>query len=673
MYESALAQDPANADACCLLGVVRNQQGQPAEAVNLIGRAVAMRPGVPGFHANLGLAWQSMGRLAESAAEFGNALRLYPDDPAAHVNRGVVVRALGDQHQALDHFRRAVELNPNLAQARTNLGELLLELGRPQDALGHCQAALALEPEMVEAHINLGNVLRVLGRLAEATRSYLEAMRLDPMRGHAAAGLGLTALQRDSWDEALDWFRRAVELEPRSVEFLRYLAEAAAVQKLSAEVRQCCQQILEIDPDYPLAHNALGFILHEESRFEEAQQRYETALRGDPYLVVAHHNLGVLHAEMGNLAEAEACYRTTLKLDPNHTLTLARLAMLLRADLPDTDLASIRRCLADPELAAGNRANLLFGLAQILDAHNRFAEAAACLVQANGLALSEQRRRGSVYDPAEHRRFVDTILASFQPALFERLAGSGLDAPRPIFIIGLPRSGTTLIEQILASHPQVHGAGEIPLARQSFDEIPELLGRTDPPLNRLADWNAELIGELARRHDHRLRELDDGHSQRIVNKMHENYYYLGLIVLMFPRAVVIHCRRDLRDVAFSCWLTNFNEILWANDFDHIAGRFGEYRRLMDHWRSVLPATIHDVDYEETVDDLEGVARRLLSACGLDWHPGCLEFHRTRRPVRTASMTQVRKPIYRRSVGRWKSYERELAGLFARVASGGDPQ
>ncbi len=673
IYEAALARDPANADACCLLGVVRNQQGQPATAVELIGRAVAMRPGVAGFHANLGLAWQAMGRLAESADEFGTALSLYPDDPAAHVNRGVVVHALGDKHQALEHFRRATELNPHLAQARTNLGEVLLELDRPQEALAHCQTALALEPELVEAHINLGNVLRVLGRLDEARKSYLEAMRLDPFRGHAAAGLGLTALRREAWDEALDWLRRAVEVEPRSVELLRYQAEAAALCKLYPEVQECCRRILEIDPQYALAHNVLGYIHHEESQLEEARQRYETALRLDPHLALAHHNLGVLHAEMGNLAEAETHLRTTLQYEPNHTMTLARLASLLGGALPDADLAAVHRCLADPDLDGGNRAHLLFGLAQIQDARQEFAEAAASLEQANSLALAEQRRRGSVYDPADHRRFVDAILAAFQPALFQRLAGAGLDGPRPIFIIGLPRSGTTLIEQVLASHPQVHGAGEIPLARRSLDEIPEVLGRTDPPLDCVADWNAEMVNELARRHDRWLRELDGGCSERIVSKMHENYYYLGLILLMFPRAVVIHCRRDPRDVAFSCWLTNFRQVPWANHFDHIATRFEEYRRFMAHWRSVLPATIHDLDYEETVADLEGVARRLLSACGLDWHPACLEFHRTRRPIRTASMTQVRQPIYRRSVGRWKSYERELAGLFDRVASGGDPQ
>jgi tetratricopeptide (TPR) repeat protein len=673
IYQAALEQDATNADACCLLGVVRNQQGEPEAAVELIERAVAMRPGVAGFHANLGLAWQSMGRLAESADEYGKALSVFPDDPAAHVNRGVVVRALGDKAQALQHFRRAAELNPRLAQARTNLGELLLELGRPHDALEHCQTALVLEPELVEAHINLGNVLRVLDRLPEATRSYLEALRLDPMRGHAAAGLGLTALRRHCPDEALDWLRRAVELEPTSIELLRYLAEAAALCKLYPEVQECCRRILKIDPTYALAQNVLGYIHHEEGEHVAALERYQTALKHDPHLAIAHHNLGVLLAEMGNLEEAEASLRTTLQLEPNHVMTLARLATILKAALPDTDLASIQRCLADPHLHPENRATLLFGLAQVQDAREQFAEAAACLEQGNGLALAEQRRRGLIYDPSEHRQFVDATLAAFQPALFERLAGAGLDGPRPVFIIGLPRSGTTLLEQILASHPEVYGAGEVPLVRRSFEEIPEILGRAAPTLDLVPDWNVEMINELARRHDQRLRELDGGRAQRIVSKMHENYYYLGLIALMFPRAVVIHCRRDPRDVAFSCWIQNFSHVAWANDFDHIATRFEEYRRLMKHWKSVLTTPIHEVVYEEIVEDVEAVARRLVAACELDWHPACLEFHRTRRPVRTASMTQVRQPIYRSSVGRWKSYERELAGLFDRVGSGGDPQ
>jgi hypothetical protein len=154
--------------------------------------------------------------------------------------------------------------------------------------------------------------------------------------------------------------------------------------------------------------------------------------------------------------------------------------------------------------------------------------------------------------------------------------------------------------------------------------------------------------------------------ERIVDKMPDNYVFLGLLAVLFPRATFIHCRRDLRDVAVSCWMTDFHGIRWANDMDQIAGRFQQYRRLMDHWREVLPVPMLDIDYEETVADLEGMARRLLDWCGLAWEPACLRFHETQRPIRTASVTQVRQPIYKGSVGRWRNYERELAKLFMKL-------
>ncbi len=157
-------------------------------------------------------------------------------------------------------------------------------------------------------------------------------------------------------------------------------------------------------------------------------------------------------------------------------------------------------------------------------------------------------------------------------------------------------------------------------------------------------------------------------AERIVNKMPDNVYHLGLLIGLFPRATIIHCRRDPRDVALSCWMADFRSVLWANDPEHIATRLAAHGRLMDHWRANLPAEIHDVAYEELVDDLEGVGRRVLAALGLDWHPDCLEFHRTSRTVRSSSNSQVRKPLYRSSVGRWKNYEHELPDLFAALGS-----
>ena len=191
------------------------------------------------------------------------------------------------------------------------------------------------------------------------------------------------------------------------------------------------------------------------------------------------------------------------------------------------------------------------------------------------------------------------------------------------------------------------------------------------PLDCLPHLDATAIHCLATQHNDRLAALAGDEAQRIVDKMPDNYLYLGLLAAMFPRAVFLHCRRDLRDVAVSCWMTDFRAIRWANDPAHITSRFCQYRRIMDHWRSVLPIEIHAVDYKEAVTDLEAVARRLVAACGLEWEPACLEFHRTRRPVRTASVVQVRQPVYRRSVARWSHYERELPELFAALPRDGE--
>jgi hypothetical protein len=175
--------------------------------------------------------------------------------------------------------------------------------------------------------------------------------------------------------------------------------------------------------------------------------------------------------------------------------------------------------------------------------------------------------------------------------------------------------------------------------------------------------DAVSIRRLGEQHLERLRTLGGDAPDRVVDKMPDNYIYVGLLATLFPRATFIHCRRDLRDIAVSCWMTDFRSINWANSLEHIAHRFRMYRKLMDHWKVVLPFPLVEIDYEETVDDLEGVARRLILACGLEWEPRCLEFHRTERPIRTASVMQVRQPVYKQSVGRWQKYEASLGGLF----------
>lgn len=698
LYQQILAADKEHCDALHLLGVLRHQEGNHALAVELIGRAAALRPNVPAFHANLaeayralgqfdravgcckmalrqwpdypeaignlGLALQGQGKLEEAVAQFRRALQLRPDLAGMHGNLGIALRELKQFDEALEHFRRAVELDPKSASARTNLGQMLVDRGKAEEALPHCQEAVRLQPDLAAVHHNLGNACRALEKFVEARAAYLEALRLDPDLAQAHAHLGMILHQQGELADALTWLKQAVELKPDEAAFWEALAELHGDREAPEEAIECWRRVLALEPTRAYAHNGLGWSLQDNGRPAEAREHFETALRLQPDYAGARMNLGGLCEELGEMAEAEAAFREALRLQPLYALPHARLGTMLRGKLPDADFAALQERLADPQLGDGPRARLLFSLAHVLDGRGDFARAADCLRQANALALESAKRVKRDYAPQEHERFVDGILDAFGPSFFARTAGAGSSSSRPIFIFGLPRSGTTLIEQVLASHSRVHGAGELRLARLTFEAIPAAARRSEGPLVSVPHLDAAAIARLADDHLAALQAHDAGKSERVADKMPDNYMYVGLLAALFPKAAFIHCRRDLRDVAVSCWMTDFRSIRWANDPEHIAARFHQYRRLMEHWRRVLPVRMHEVSYEDAVADLDNVARRLVAACGLDWEPGCLDFHRTRRPIRTASVAQVRQPIYTRSVARWKKYEPHLASLFA---------
>jgi tetratricopeptide (TPR) repeat protein len=587
-----------------------------------------------------------------------------------HTNLGIALLSLEARQEALEHFLNAVAVDANLAQAQTNLGQLLLDLGQAEGALPHCLKAVVLEPKLPEAHHNLGNALRVLGRFSEAKSSYAEAIRLKPQMSQAYVNLGRTLQQEGQWDEALHWLRHAREIEPRSLVYLALVAEAAVERELFEEAIACYQKMLEIDSNLAASHNALGWLLQETGRLEESEQHLRKCLSLREDFAIAHVNIGSMHEKLGNFAAAETCFRAAIPDEQSRSVALARLALLLRGELPEADLELILMRVADCERSEPTRVNLLFGLASVWDGRRSYQKAAEYAREANDLARAQFERHNRSYQPGEHERLVSALIESIDRRFFARLSGGGIDTIRPVFIVGLPRSGTTLIEQILASHPQVLGAGELTLARQDFEAIPGLVNRIElPAADCIALITEDTINCLAASHDRQLRELDKGSAARIVDKMPDNYVHLGLIAAMFPNATLIHCCRDFRDVALSCWLTGFRSVRWTNAIEHIASRFAQHVRLMDHWRSVLPAPIHRVQYEETVADLEATARRLVAACGLEWNASCLEFHLARRPVRTASFAQVRQPVYASSVGRWKHYESELADLFAALPPG----
>lgn len=706
LYEKVLAEDAANASALHLFGVLRHQQAKDHHAVELINRALASQPNMPAWHANLaeayrglgeleravgscrlalklwpdclealcnlGLLLQIMGRYEEAAAQLRRAVGLRDDIAPVHNNLGIALRELGQLDEALEHFRRAVSLDPAFGPALTNLGQMLVDQGRAEEALPHCQEAARLQPDLAVVHCNLGNALGALDRKGEARSSYLEALRLDPDLAQAHAGLGLTLLREDRPCEALPWLLQSVEIDPNNADFHERLGELYGVLEETTEAVRHLERALALArDDRPSLRLSLGQALLDEGRFAEAGEQYRIALQLAPDSAQVHLNLGGLHEARGEMAEAEAAFRAALRVRPAAHLPHAQLATLLRGRLPAEDLAALEDRLNDRELGKQPRARLLFGLAHVLDARGQYDRAAECWREANALSL-ELARGWRSWDPHAVEQLVDRLIEAYSSDFFSQATGFGLDSRRPVFVFGLPRSGTTLIEQILSSHSCVHGAGELRLSQKTFQSLPSVTGRPGPPVECVAHLNVESTRRLAEQHVGWLSALGGGGAERVVDKMPGNYHHLGLLATLFSGASFIHCRRDLRDVAVSCWANDFRMIRWANATDHIAAEFRQYRRLMDHWTSVLSVPIHEVNYEETVADLEGVARRLIAACGLEWEPACLDFHENKRPVHTASVAQVRQPIYQRSVGRWKNYETALADLFAKLPPDGMP-
>jgi tetratricopeptide (TPR) repeat protein len=718
IYQSVLARNPNHPDALHLLGVVAHQLGHHQQAAQLISRAVSLRPSAAAYYANLAEVWRALGQLDraveccrtalrlqpsypeacnnlglallqtgntdEAIEQFQAALQLRPNFAMAHNNLANGLRTQGDLDAAIDHFRQAVQCDPMLAEAHSNLGQLLCERQQLPEALEHCQKAVDLRPTFAEAHSNLGNVLREMGKLDDARRHYVEALRLNPAIGMIYNNMAQLLQEEGKIPEALAWYQEALARDANTPRIYCNLASALSEQDRYDEAIAQYETALRLDPKCPEAHNGLGFVYHEQGRDDEAKKQYERTLELKPDFAPAYCNLGTLLEELNDLESAEKYFRTALQHDPNHAGAKAQLATMLRSKLPDEDLESMRKQLADPDLLPGKRAVLRFGLAQTLDARKEYAEAAEHLREANALALDAWRKRGDSYDPDRHKQFVAEMIQKCTPEFFDRLRGLGVDSERPVFIVGLPRSGTTLIEQILASHSQVYGAGELRFAREDFESLPTVMSSfqpgeggalapragpakegSDPAMEYLAHIDRDALHAVAGRHLERLNGLNST-ALRIADKMPDNYMYLGMLSVLFPKAKFIHCRRDLRDIAVSCWMTNFRQIRWANDKDHIASRFADYQRMMEHWRATLPVPLLDIDYEETVADLESVARRLVSWCGLEWEPACLEFHQTERPVRTASVTQVRQPIYTRSVARWKNYEPALRDLFEKL-------
>ncbi len=527
------------------------------------------------------------------------------------------------------HARRACELASDDARAWSDLGRVYAQDGKLEDAALCFTEAIRIDPRYADGWHNLGTALKKLGRQADAFSALKHALLLDPTRAETYLNLGNLLIETGQFEDAVECFERAAKHDPKLATARTRLAQELSARGKVKRAESLFRQSLGLDPDQVQGWFGLGRTLED---------------------------LGVAEGALG-------CYLKVIARRPGHAQAIGQYLALVGGDAEARVLDPANTAIASPDATDEAKALIGYGLAKYHDRRREYAQAAAAGLMANA---ARRRKTGPLARTALTAR-IDGIIGTYTAEFFREHRRLGLGNDQPVFIVGLPRSGTTLTEQILSAHPLLHGAGELP-------DLARIASRCAGPDEEIWRAAAKLDETRSREraHDY-LRALRDGAPKgrlRISDKSPLNFFQLAFAALLFPGASVIHCRRDARDNALSIWMENFNaDQRYATDFSDLAFFYAQYRRLMTHWHRHLPLRILDIQYEDTVADLEAQARKLIDFLGAPWDARCLDFHRSERAVQTPSRWQVRQSIYTRSVERWRKYAEhlpELVSTFART-------
>jgi tetratricopeptide (TPR) repeat protein len=621
-YRQVLSGDPGNIDALFLLGRAHCQQGQFERGAELLGKAASLAPHYAQAHNLLGMALSRLGR----------------------------------KEDALASFQRATAADPGNAMAIANKADLLADLGRPADAVAEYDKALARDPRNVAAWCNRGNALQALGREVEAVESFGKALALDPrlVVAHFNMANALTRLGRH--EEAIARYRRAIALWPDFADAYINLPGPLLALGRWQEALECSDRAIELRPDAVRAHCSRGDALMGLERHEQAMTSYDAALAIDANCAHSLVKKASLAYFLGRFDEARAAAEKVHEIDPREVGGYLVLAETKDFAPDDPQIAAMEDLLRDTKAVnARDRMGLHFALGAVYRKLGEHERSFRHFVDGNSI-----KRRHADYDEKMVLGMFSRIEEIFTPEFIASKSGHGDPSTKPIFIVGMPRSGTTLIEQILAGHPRVHSLGEI----KDFPLSLFALKGMNYPENVLA-MSPEEMGKVGVTYLQKVAPLIPATADRFTDKMLTNLLYVGLIHLALPNARIIHARRDPIDNCVSCFTQVFIEgHNYTNDLGELGRYYNAAERLAAHWHRVVPAeALLEVQYEQVVGDLETQARRIVAHCGLDWNDACLDFHKVERAVTTASAAQVRQPLYRSSVGRWQVYGDQLKPLL----------
>ena len=567
---------------------------------------------------------------------------------------GMIAHEQRDLETAVEHYGRFLELEPDHARAHYHLGLALQQLGRTDLAVRHLQKSVSLDDGNRNAHVQLGDTCTKLGRRYEAAEAYGRALELDREDIATTIKLGNTLLATQRFADAVDLYERAVDAFPESAPFHRHLGVVLHRMGQTQRSIDRFEEALRVRPDYAKARIDYALVLRQLGRTEHARDQLEEAIRIRPEEVDGHLSLALTFRQEGRTDLAIQRLEELLAANPGCGAAHHHIALIK----PSRDLLPrVERLLAGPRLPKDDAVHCHFALGSIFDASDATDRAFRHYQTANSL-----QRRTISYDPDANTELFERLVATYSKDFLERKRSFGNPSRLPVFIVGLPRSGTTLVEQILASHGAIHGAGEIEslagvnhsIARKFRDSgpAPECMSLID---GRTVDEFSELyLAEL---------KLRSPTATRVVDKLPGNFVRVGLIKTLFPDAYVLHCTRSPEDTCLSLYFHYFQALACSFDLRELGRYFLDYRRLMAHWEAVFPGGIFEVRYEDLVAEPERISRSLIDYLDLDWDEECLAFHRNERSVMSPSNLQVRRPLYTTSIDRWRRYERHLGPLI----------
>jgi tetratricopeptide (TPR) repeat protein len=629
--------------------------GRAAAAERQLRAIQAAVPGDVNSLRLIGVALLDQDKTAAAVETLEQVMLAAPDFANARVDLARAYRRGGDLSRAREEVRRVLEAHPHHHRAWLAYGDVLVELEKYPDALVAFERARLTDPQRTRIEAATAALLADQRRKPEEL--FREILREEPDHAAALCGLAALALSADRPTDAERLLHHALRQSAHLPLAYRGLGPALVRLGRLEEAQAAVRYLEKIEPDSPQTWVAIASVATRMLRQEEALEAYERAALLKPDEAGLRISAGHLQKTLGRRRESEASYKAALGLDPGRAEAWWSLADLKNYVFSDAEIAEMQRLLASDKRERSNEAPLQFALGKALEQREAYEQAFAHYAAGNAL-----RRADEPFDIEAFESRCARIRAFFHAGFFEAHRGSGDTSPAPIFIVGLPRSGSTLLEQILASHPQVEGTMELPnilnLVAQ-FDDLaagrngyPETVGRASPGQ----------LAALGRRYLEETAALRVGRPH-FTDKLPNNFSHVGLIHAILPRATVIDARRHPMDACFSTFKQHFAEgQTFSYDLTDLGRYYRCYLSLMDHWDMVLPGRVLRVQYEELVRQPEAHIRRLLAHCGLSFEPACLNFHATRRAVRTASAEQVRQPLYSSGVGYWRHFERELEPL-----------